>query len=315
MQRTLVVGLGSAHGDDQAGWKVVQRLGPNPCPGTETVALGDPSQLLDHLEGCSKLILVDASRSGKAPGTISRLTWPDAAVAAGTGRSSHGFSAGAVLMLADRLGWLPRTVILFGIEAEILGPDQDVSPAVASALPRLCEQVLEEVPFSWRTSIMIEPELLGTVRFLEGIAPDDLSQIAGIAEVQEMSAGGVVFREGMKSQHVYLVLEGRVALEIRVPGRGAVSIQTVSTGELLGWSPMLETSPMTATARAVNSTRLLVLHAPQLVALGEHNPRLGLELMRRTALALAQRLNATRLQLLDVYRHELPVVPEEGGPG
>lgn len=96
MLRTLVVGLGSAQGDDQAGRKVVHWLGPNPCPGTKTLALSDPSRLLDYLEDCSKLILVDASRSGTRPGTISGLTWPDAAVATGLGRSSHGFSVGAV---------------------------------------------------------------------------------------------------------------------------------------------------------------------------------------------------------------------------
>jgi hypothetical protein len=57
-------------------------------------------------------------------------------------------------------------------------------------------------------------------------------------------------------------------------------------------------------------TTLLILDARQLVTLCEHNPRFGYEFMRRTALALSQRLSATRLQLMDIYRHDLPVILE-----
>ena len=62
--------------------------------------------------------------------------------------------------------------------------------------------------------------------------------------------------------------------------------------------------------RVLEPTTVLVLDARQLVTLCEHNPRFGYEFMRRTALALSQRSSATRLQLLDVYHHELPVHPE-----
>src|SRR5438105_3759588 len=60
------------------------------------------------------------------------------------------------------------------------------------------------------------------------------------------------------------------------------------------------------TARVVHPARLTALEAAPLLSLCEHAPRLGFELMRRTARALSQRLGATRLQLLDVYGHELP---------
>jgi CRP-like cAMP-binding protein len=65
---------------------------------------------------------------------------------------------------------------------------------------------------------------------------------------------------------------------------------------------------MTATARALAPTRLVALDASQVLALCHHDPAFGFTLMRRTAQALAARLSATRLQLLDVYRQELPVV-------
>ena len=92
-------------------------------------------------------------------------------------------------------------------------------------------------------------------------------------------------------------------------GRETKRLQTVGKGELLGWSPLLGQVEMTATARAMQPTRLVSIDATQLLALCEHNPRFGLEFMKRTAQALSKRLSATRLQLLDVYNDELPVTP------
>jgi CRP-like cAMP-binding protein len=158
---------------------------------------------------------------------------------------------------------------------------------------------------------MIAPETLGGLGFLQGLDDEGLRQLAAIAEVKDVPAGAVVFRESEATTHIYVPLEGHVAVEIRGP-RGTVRLHTVGAGELLGWSPLLGAGPMTGTARALGPCRLLALHAPQVLALAAQSPRLGMEIMRRTALALARRLSATRLQLLDVYRQDLPVVADEG---
>jgi CRP-like cAMP-binding protein len=160
---------------------------------------------------------------------------------------------------------------------------------------------------------MVALDVLNEVRFLHDVPDSHLQELAAIAEVQDLPVNTVVFREGQVSSAIYLVLTGTVALEIFVPGRGAAPLHTAGPGELLGWSPVLRSGAMTATARVVSPARLIVLNASQLLAVCEHNPRFGMEIMRRTALALAVRLDATRLQLLDVYSHELCFLPEEGG--
>jgi CRP-like cAMP-binding protein len=157
---------------------------------------------------------------------------------------------------------------------------------------------------------MLPREGLEGLRFLHGLRAEYLDQIAAIAEARDVPADGFVFREGEASAHVFVVASGRISLLVRVPGHGPVRVHTLGEGELLGWTPLLGAGVMTATARAAVPSRLVALHAPQLLALIEHDPRLGVELMRRVAAALAQRLNSTRLQLLDVYHHELPDVPE-----
>jgi CRP/FNR family transcriptional regulator, cyclic AMP receptor protein len=67
---------------------------------------------------------------------------------------------------------------------------------------------------------------------------------------------------------------------------------------------------MTASARALTDVRVVALDARAVLDLCDQDPRFGFQFMRRTAAAIAARLSATRLQLLDVYGHELPAAPE-----
>jgi hydrogenase maturation protease len=140
-----ILAVGSPHGDDQAAWHVAERLRRKPLPGVEAVAVSDPVRILDYLGGCERLVLLDACRSGAKPGTVLRLVWPDPRLHERAGSSTHGFGVVKVLELADRLGWLPPSVVLIGIEAEACYPTTEASPAVRRALPNLYRQVLTEV--------------------------------------------------------------------------------------------------------------------------------------------------------------------------
>lgn len=161
---------------------------------------------------------------------------------------------------------------------------------------------------------MVDPDLLAAlhqVDFLHALTPDDLEQVASIARVRNFGTDEVIFRQGSAADTVYLVIRGTVALEICASGVGCKRILTIGSGELLGWSPVLEQGQLTATARALEPTECVCLPGAQVLALCEHDPRFGYAFMRRAALALAKRLNATRLQLLDVYGTQMPAVADE----
>ncbi len=138
------------------------------------------------------------------------------------------------------------------------------------------------------------------MRFLHDIEEQYLQALAPLAELREFRAGTVLFQEGQSHPNIYLVIAGSVALDFRFSGR---ALQTVGPGELLGWTPILGEVEMTATARVLEPTQAVAIRASQLIALCEHNPRFGFEFMRQTARGLSRRLNATKLQLLDVYSH------------
>lgn len=148
-----------------------------------------------------------------------------------------------------------------------------------------------------------EPVLkaLQSMEFVRDFETQHLEKLASIATEVAFSEGEVIFREGDVGELVYLIREGRVALEIRMPGRGRVSLLTVGPGELLGWSSMFPGRHKTAGARAVRPTRAIAISAAQLWEICEADHDLGYPIMWRVAEVIAGRLAATRLQLLDMF--------------
>lgn len=147
--------------------------------------------------------------------------------------------------------------------------------------------------------------------FMRGFPEVQLSKIGDIAAMASFRSGELVFKEGELATDVYVVVRGSVAVEICSPAVGCRRILTVGPGDLLGWSPVLEQKRLTATARALCDSEAVQINASQLLTLFEHDPRFGFAFMRRAALALAKRLSATRLQLLNLYGSEMPKTPEQ----
>jgi CRP-like cAMP-binding protein len=135
---------------------------------------------------------------------------------------------------------------------------------------------------------------------------DDLQALAAGAYWERRTAGSVLFREGDRSDSFYVVHRGHVALEMSLPARGRIRILTLGPGDIVAWSALLDEGLMTATAVATEETELIRLSGSALNALCEVDSRLGCVLLRRVAEALADRLVATRLQLLDLFADQAP---------
>jgi CRP-like cAMP-binding protein len=151
--------------------------------------------------------------------------------------------------------------------------------------------------------------ILENLHFSAALPAHVLDFLAANSVLQRLPAGTVVFREGSANDNLYLVRSGRLALEMNVPGRGAVQILTVGPGEMAGWSSLLGEGKMTAGVSALEETEVVVAPAAQLRQLCEINHDFGFHLMRQMALALSKRLVATRLQLLDLFADTPPAIP------
>ncbi len=146
----------------------------------------------------------------------------------------------------------------------------------------------------------LEPTL-ASHPFLKGLDPALLALLVGCASNVRFDTNGVVFRDGEPANQFFLIREGKIAIEIPVPGRGETMIQTLGAGEVLGWSWLIAPYRWRFSARAVEPTRAIALDGKCLREKFDSNHHLGYELLKRFAPIIAQRVEATRMQLLDVY--------------
>jgi CRP-like cAMP-binding protein len=138
--------------------------------------------------------------------------------------------------------------------------------------------------------------------FFDGMDQEYLALIAGCASNVVFSDGSFLFRERDPAETFYLVREGAIALEMAAAGR-VVTVQTVVPGEMAGFSWLLGPHRWQFDGRAVGRVHAVELDGTCLRAKCDADPRLGYDLMQRFARLATRRLQATRLQLLDVYGH------------
>src|SRR5262249_42592616 len=126
--------------------------------------------------------------------------------------------------------------------------------------------------------------------------------LAQIATPVQWPAGAMIYREGDPGSPLYLLEEGRVSIELAVPGRGPVLMLTVGPGDVFGWSSLFHDRPKGARARASVPSRGWALDSARLRALCDADPVLGYALTRRLLQVVSERLRASRIQLIDVYK-------------
>ncbi|MFH1340609.1 MAG: cyclic nucleotide-binding domain-containing protein [Pseudomonadota bacterium] len=137
--------------------------------------------------------------------------------------------------------------------------------------------------------------------FFGGMQEEFCKLVCGCAKNVAFEAGQYLFHEGEPAEWFYLLRHGRVALQLTAPGRGALTFQTVGEGEIVGVSWLIPPYRWTYDAKALELTRAIAIDATCLRQKCESDHDLGYEMMKRFMPILIQRLQATRLQILDVY--------------
>jgi CRP/FNR family cyclic AMP-dependent transcriptional regulator len=143
---------------------------------------------------------------------------------------------------------------------------------------------------------------LQKIPWFQELSPEHTHKIAAISSLHRVKPGEVVFKEGDKADCVYIVVEGRVALDMSIPHRGKVRFYTAETWEVFGWSsvtPIIR--QRTAGATAVVDGEIVCVNAEKLRQVCDEDHDLGYLVMRRLTNVIASRLLVTRLQLLDMF--------------
>ncbi len=137
--------------------------------------------------------------------------------------------------------------------------------------------------------------------FFAGLEERFTALVCGCAKNVRFEAAQYLFHEGGPADEFYLLRHGRVALELRAPGRGAVTFQTLRESEIVGVSWLIPPYRWTYDAKALELVRAIAIDAACLRRKCEADHDLGYDMMKRVMPVLVQRLQAARLQILDVY--------------
>lgn len=142
---------------------------------------------------------------------------------------------------------------------------------------------------------------LSGVPVFAGMTPERQEWIARCARMAHFERDDMLFEVGQRADTFHVIVSGAVALEIAVPAGPPVIIETLHAGDVVGWSWLVPPYTWHLDGRADEATETLAFDAVCLRGKADADPVLGYDLMRRFAPIIVDRLQHTRLRLLDVY--------------
>jgi len=144
-------------------------------------------------------------------------------------------------------------------------------------------------------------EMTRAYRLLSELDPKQLRKLLPLAEEKHFGTGRLIFREGDKSSFLHLIVSGEVALEMDVNGQ-AVGVQTLHAGDAMGWSALAAESHTHFQARALSPVSTVAFPGARIREACDQDPEMGYALMKRLLELVTERLDATRMQLVNMHR-------------
>jgi CRP/FNR family cyclic AMP-dependent transcriptional regulator len=143
-----------------------------------------------------------------------------------------------------------------------------------------------------------EPDVCDPPHLLSKLDPAQLRKLIPLAEDKPFEAGDIIFHAGDRSLFLHLITAGKVALE-EVSGALPVQVQTLHTGDAMGWSAFTAEARTHFQARALSRGSTVAFAGDQLRAVCDEDPAIGYALMKRLMELVTDRLDAMRIKLAE----------------
>jgi CRP-like cAMP-binding protein len=136
--------------------------------------------------------------------------------------------------------------------------------------------------------------------FTQGLTPEHCATLASLGERASYAKDDVIFAEGDLRHEFFLLLKGRVALEMMAQGM-ALRVHTLEAGDELGWSSVLSGRGKFYQARALEPVEVIRFDGQELLEKCRSDTGFGYKIMHRLVGVVSERLQAARMQVLDMY--------------
>lgn len=138
--------------------------------------------------------------------------------------------------------------------------------------------------------------------FFEELDDEAVRYIASCGYERVFRAGEMVAKEGADANDFFLVIKGRLAVQLFAPHLGAVTLHTVGPNGIVGWSWLFPPYKWNFDIKAMEVTKVVALNGRCLREKCERDYELGYKLMKKFSQMVVERLHQARMQLLDMYK-------------
>lgn len=112
------------------------------------------------------------------------------------------------------------------------------------------------------------------------MSEDELRLLGGVFQEKELAEGMTVFSENMPGESLYIVHSGTIRVSKMISEADEKTLVILGPEEVFGEMALLDGAPRSATARVIESTRLLGLAKPEFDRFCEQHPQLGLKFLK-----------------------------------
>jgi len=150
---------------------------------------------------------------------------------------------------------------------------------------------------------MITPETLTAFPFFAGLSETELKSVSIIANKVSFQRGDLIFKEDDPAHTLYLLIDGWVDVVVNTDAKGEQHelVTTLSPGDLFGWSALVDPYAYTGSAVCASPVEVMEFKGADLLGMFELDPKLCCVIMRRVCQVIADRLHATRLQMVSLF--------------
>ena len=143
--------------------------------------------------------------------------------------------------------------------------------------------------------------LLADTWFGALLPPAAIEHLEAHVRLAKLEPGDELLHEGGPAEDLGIIRDGRVAIRLRVAGRGVATILTVEPGDVVGWSAVVPPHRSTSTVVALEPTTAVLIDGLALRSELAADPATAAPVYRALLQAMSRRLTGTRLQLLDLF--------------
>jgi CRP-like cAMP-binding protein len=150
---------------------------------------------------------------------------------------------------------------------------------------------------------MTDPSIFAAIQehpFSQGLTPEHCATLATLGSRKSYGKDDVIFTEGDERHEFFFLLKGRVALEMMAQDR-VLRVHTLEAGDELGWSSVLSGRGKFYQARAIEPVEVIRFDGHELLEKCRSDNAFGYKIMHRLVGVVSERLQAARMQVLDMY--------------